>query len=42
MAPLDGPGLRALEPLMQGWSPEGWMVEKPRSANAAEQLPLFE
>jgi putative SOS response-associated peptidase YedK len=42
MEPLDGPGLRALEPLMQGWSPEGWMVEKPRSANAAEQLPLFE
>ena len=26
-APLDGPGLRALEPLLQGWDPQGWMAE---------------
>ena len=48
MEPLDGPGLRALEPLMQGWSPEGWAAEGPVKAKAkakakasSDQLPLF-
>ena len=26
-APLDGPGLRALEPLLSSWDPGGWQVE---------------
>ena len=26
-APLDGPGLRALEPLLSGWDPAGWQAE---------------
>ena len=26
--PLDGPGLRALEPLLQGWDPQGWRAEQ--------------
>jgi putative SOS response-associated peptidase YedK len=44
MEPRDGPGLRALEPLMQGWSPEGWRTSRVASAiqpNGSEQLPLF-
>ena len=44
MEPVDGPGLRALEPLMQGWSPEGWAAEAPLKAKPktnTEQLPLF-
>ena len=46
MEPLDGTGLRALEPLMQGWSPEGWAAEgpvkpKPKAKASSDQLPLF-
>ena len=44
MEPVDGPGLRALEPLMQGWSPEGWAAQAPLKAKPksnTEQLPLF-
>ena len=44
MEPVDGPGLRALEPLMQGWSPEGWVAEAPLKAKPksnTEQLHLF-
>lgn len=42
----DGPGLRALEPLLQSWDPEGWRVQpKPREPTApppsSQQLPLF-
>ena len=42
----DGPGLRALEPLLQGWDPEGWRVQpKSRQPTApppsSQQLPLF-
>ena len=42
----DGPGLRALEPLLQGWDPQEWQVEapgpkRPRPAKTSEQLPLF-
>ena len=42
----DGPGLRALEPLLQGWDPAGWTAEPPalrakRSQLGAQQLPLF-
>ena len=42
----DGPGLRALEPLLQGWDPQGWRVRpKPSAIPAAipgvQQLPLF-
>ena len=35
----DGPGLRALEPLLLGWDGGGWCVDPPPRAN--EQLPLF-
>ena len=44
MEPVDGSGLRALQPLMQGWSPEGWAAEAPVKAKPksnTEQLPLF-
>ena len=42
----DGPGLRALEPLLQGWDPNGWRVQPkpmgaPLAASGGEQLPLF-
>ena len=41
----DGPGLRALEPLLQGWDPGGWQVDPKPGATAgaasARQLPLF-
>jgi putative SOS response-associated peptidase YedK len=43
----DGPGLRALQPLMAGWDPSDWFVVPPepkrRSAgrSASQQLPLF-
>lgn len=43
----DGPGLRALQPLMAGWDPSEWFVVPPepkrRSAgrSASQQLPLF-
>ena len=41
----DGPGLRALEPLLQGWQPAGWVAEPPpsrrHSKDGSEQLPLF-
>lgn len=47
LEPKDGPGLRALEPLLQGWDPQGWRAE-PVAAKAAKapaagsgQLPLF-
>ena len=36
-APLDGPGLRALEPLLSGWDPAGWQVTAP----AGSQLSLL-
>jgi len=35
--PLDGPGLRALEPLLSGWDPAGWQVTAP----AGSQLSLL-
>ncbi len=44
MEPLDGPGLRALQPLMHGWSPEGWLAEggqKTSKQSDVDQLPLF-
>jgi putative SOS response-associated peptidase YedK len=43
----DGPGLRALQPLMAGWDPSEWFAVPPepkrRSAgrSASQQLPLF-
>jgi putative SOS response-associated peptidase YedK len=42
----DGPGLRALEPLLQGWDPEEWQSQPPAVKRAPdnhshEQLPLF-
>lgn len=41
----DGPGLRALEPLLQGWDPGGWQVDPKPGATAGaasvRQLPLF-
>ena len=36
----DGPGLRALEPLLQGWDPDAWCIDRP-PPRANEQLPLF-
>ena len=42
LAPTDGPGLRALEPLLEPWDPEGWEVVPPlRSEPEQRQLPLF-
>ena len=41
-AQVDGPDLRALEPLMSGWSPDGWITEliiKTNSSNG--QMNLF-
>ena len=42
----DGPGLRALEPLLQGWDPGNWSATAPprraqRSEPGSQQLPLF-
>jgi putative SOS response-associated peptidase YedK len=42
----DGPGLRALEPLLQGWDPGDWIATPPpvragRSASDSQQLLLF-
>ncbi len=42
----DGPGLRALEPLLQGWDPGDWIATPPpvragRSAPDSQQLLLF-
>lgn len=28
LAPLDGPGLRALEPLLEPWDPVGWQAQR--------------
>ena len=28
LAPLDGPGLRALEPLLEPWDPAGWHAQR--------------
>ena len=41
MAPADGPGLRALQPLMAGWDPGGWEVEEPPSVRRPLQLSLL-
>ena len=38
-APLDGPGLRALEPLLQGWHPGEWMAEPIPSGLTAAPMP---
>ena len=35
LEPKDGPGLRALEPLLQGWDPQGWRANPPSSAAPA-------
>jgi putative SOS response-associated peptidase YedK len=47
----DGPGLRALEPLLEGWDPAAWRVDPPKARDPkprpvpverdSEQLPLF-
>ena len=45
LEPKDGPGLRALEPLLLGWDPQGWCADPPAAAGAvasSRQLPLFE
>ena len=36
----DGPGLRALEPLLQGWDAAAWRADPP-PRRGPEQLPLF-
>ena len=41
MAPVDGPGLRALEPLMAGWDPVGWEVVEPQAPPGPRQLSLL-
>ena len=41
MAPADGPGLRALEPLLAGWDPAGWEVVEPRAPEGPRQLSLL-
>jgi len=40
MAPADGPGLRALQPLLDGWDPAGWEVVPP-ATTAPRQLSLL-
>ncbi|NQV09960.1 MAG: SOS response-associated peptidase [Cyanobacteria bacterium] len=40
LAPADGAGLRALEPLMAGWDPQGWEA-LPLAAKAPRQLDLL-
>jgi putative SOS response-associated peptidase YedK len=48
LEPKDGPGLRALEPLLQGWDPAGWRVNAPSSAapaapaDGSQQLSLLD
>lgn len=37
--PLDGAGLRALEPLLQGWDPAGWWAEPIPPGLTAPQQP---
>lgn len=40
----DGPGLRALEPLLGGWDPADWQAaprSRPAADPAVQQLPLF-
>ncbi len=39
LAPADGAGLRALEPLLTGWDPSGWEALPPQRSR--EQLSLF-
>ena len=41
MAPADGPGLRALEPLLGGWDPAGWEVVDPQAPAGPRQLSLL-
>ncbi|MFZ9952728.1 MAG: SOS response-associated peptidase family protein, partial [Vulcanococcus sp.] len=41
MAPADGQGLRALEPLMAGWDPGGWELVEPPAADGTRQLSLL-
>jgi len=45
LAAVDGPGLRALEPLLGGWDPAGWEIQPPLRPpvvqDASAQLPLF-
>ena len=40
LEPKDGPGLRALEPLLQGWDGSAWRADPP-APRGGEQLPLF-
>jgi putative SOS response-associated peptidase YedK len=40
LEPKDGPGLRALEPLLQGWDASAWRVAPP-PRRGPEQLPLL-
>jgi putative SOS response-associated peptidase YedK len=43
LAPCDGPGLRALEPLLEGWDPQRWELVAPRRNPAEDgQLSLLE
>lgn len=37
LAPTDGPGLRALEPLLEPWDPVGWEVVEPAGAQRADR-----
>ena len=41
LAPVHGPDLRALEPLMQPWDPAGWRLDpiKPAGSPAPGRLP---
>ncbi|MFM7550395.1 MAG: SOS response-associated peptidase [Cyanobacteriota bacterium] len=40
LAPADGPGLRALEPLLEPWDPTGWeVVDPPGKPAPAAQRP---
>jgi hypothetical protein len=38
LEPLDGPGLRAIEPLLEPWDPAGWQAQ--RLDQAQLTLPL--
>ena len=41
LALADGPGLRALEPLLAGWDPAGWELVEPDPPSGMRQLSLL-
>ena len=42
LEPVDGPGLRALAPLLEPWDPQGWCVAPPVAAPVSAPTPLYQ